>query len=109
MDQVDRDDRVDGLQRPVRRRYVQRQRRQEGPTAAGEGPVAGNAVQRLGIQVAGLPAPRRQPGREIVRMFAGAAGDLKDQTMRRKHAFEDVEDCVAVAQRRRRMPAPRAR
>jgi hypothetical protein len=54
----------------------------------------------VGVGVGRLPGQRRHAGGEVHRVLAGAAGDLQHQAAAGQDLVEDLEDRVAVAQRR---------
>ena len=96
MDHVDADDGVRPVERPVGRRSIQQQRRQQIGQAR-IGPMRRDAAKHQGIAVARLPGDSGQRSRKMDGMFAAAAGDFQHGPLGRHYPAQDGQDRIAVA------------
>ena len=64
-----------------------------------------DAVEHPAVQIARLPAARREPGRQEPGVLAGPACDLQHQALGRQNAREHVQYRLTIAPRCRRVYA----
>jgi hypothetical protein len=59
--------------------------------------MCGNAGERLGIRIGGLPRQNGQLGCEIGRMFAAATRHFEHEAFRRQDLPQDFKDRITIA------------